>query len=80
MHMKLIFDPAKNKENIRQRGISFEVADSFDFRTALIWKDTRMDYGESRWAILVIACMCWCSHHAVTLCVSLAYAKPIRER
>jgi len=52
MQMKLIFDPAKNKENIRQRGISFEAADSFDFRTALIWKDTRMDYGESRFCAM----------------------------
>lgn len=50
--MKLIFDPAKDEANIRQRGISFEAAGSFDFNTALIWKDMRMKYGEDRYCAI----------------------------
>jgi len=33
--MRIIFDPAKDEENIRQRGISFEIAEGFDFGTVL---------------------------------------------
>jgi len=50
--MRLIFDPAKDKANIRQRGISFEAAASFEFDTALIWKDVRMEYGEDRYCAI----------------------------
>ncbi len=47
--MKLIFDQAKDEANIRQRGISFKLAARFEFNTALIWKDTRTEYGEERY-------------------------------
>jgi len=50
--MKLIFDQAKNEVNIRQRGISFKAAASFEFNTALIWKDTRTGYGEARYCAI----------------------------
>ena len=33
--MKIEFDPDKNQRNIEQRGISFELAKSFDFDNAL---------------------------------------------
>ncbi len=50
--MKLTFDPSKNEANIRKRGISYEVAASFEFSTVLIWKDTRMEYGEDRYCAI----------------------------
>ncbi len=50
--MKLIFDQGKDEENIRQRGISFETAVRFELNTALIWKDTRTEYGEARYCAI----------------------------
>jgi len=50
--MKLTFDPAKNEKNLCRRGISFEAAADFNFGTALIWKDVRMEYGEDRYCAI----------------------------
>lgn len=46
--MKIAFDPAKNERNIRQRGLSFELAEDFDFENAMYLEDSRKDYGETR--------------------------------
>ncbi len=46
--MEITFDPDKNAENIRTRGLSFELAAEFDFDTALYYPDNRRDYGEIR--------------------------------
>jgi uncharacterized DUF497 family protein len=46
--MKVSFDPAKDERNIRERGLSFELAGEFDFETALYQPDIRRDYGEER--------------------------------
>lgn len=50
--MRISFDPAKNARNIRVRGLSFESAAAFDFNTALIRRDMRHDYGETRYVAL----------------------------
>jgi uncharacterized DUF497 family protein len=50
--MKIEFDTAKNEKNIRERGISFDLAANFDLETAKIWVDTRKDYGEERYIAL----------------------------
>lgn len=50
--MKIEFDTAKNDKNIRERGISFDLAANFDLETAKIWADTRKDYGEERYIAL----------------------------
>lgn len=42
------FDPAKNERNITSRGISFEAAELFEWDTAMIAEDLRMEYGEKR--------------------------------
>lgn len=42
------FDPVKNARNIRERGLSFQLAEAFEFETAVIRLDDRKDYGESR--------------------------------
>ena len=42
------FDPAKNERNIASRGISFEVAEQFEWDTAMIAQDLRKEYGERR--------------------------------
>jgi uncharacterized DUF497 family protein len=50
--MKIEFDPEKNEKNVRERGISFELAADFNLATAKIWPDTRKDYGEARYIAL----------------------------
>ena len=42
----------KCQSNIKNRGLSFDLAKQFDFENALIWEDTRHDYGERRLSAL----------------------------
>jgi hypothetical protein len=46
--VKLDFDPAKNERNIRERGLSFRLVDSFAWETAETHEDTRFAYPEPR--------------------------------
>ena len=46
--MEIIWDPAKNARNIRDRGLSCERAAEFDFESAVFLLDERHDYGEIR--------------------------------
>ena len=50
--MRVDFDPAKNERNVRERGLSFELAADFDFETALVVADERREYGETRFVAL----------------------------
>jgi uncharacterized DUF497 family protein len=50
--MDVEFDPAKGAENVRLRGLSFSMAEDFDFETAPTAEDTRFDHGERRWISL----------------------------
>ena len=47
--MRIEFNPAKNKANIQERGLDFELAADFDFDSALILPDTRKAYPELRY-------------------------------
>ena len=47
--MKIAFDPAKSERNARERGLPFTMVEGFDFESALIVKDERRDYGETRY-------------------------------
>ena len=53
---QISFDPHKNERNIRERGLSFELASAsasaFEFETATIQADLREDYGEVRYVAL----------------------------
>ena len=46
--VRIEFDPAKNARNIAGRGISFERAEDFEWETAVIIRDSRRDYKETR--------------------------------
>jgi uncharacterized protein len=48
MTMPVTFDLAKSERNVVERGIPFELANDFDWSTALLAEDTRRDYGERR--------------------------------
>jgi uncharacterized DUF497 family protein len=47
--MKIEFDPAKSERNARDRGLSFESVEEFDFDGAWVVVDNREDYGEIRY-------------------------------
>ena len=47
--MRISYDPAKNEQNIRSRGLSFDSAADFDFEGALYAVDERREYGETRY-------------------------------
>lgn len=44
--MDISHNPVKNARNIRVRGLSFDDVIHFDFETALIEIDSRVEYGE----------------------------------
>jgi uncharacterized DUF497 family protein len=46
--VEITFDPRKNERNLRERGLSFEMVEEFDFDSAVYTVDTRKDYGEVR--------------------------------
>ena len=50
--MRITFDPAKSERNLALRGLSFDVASTFEWATALIVEDVRSDYGERRFQAL----------------------------
>lgn len=50
--MNVTYDPAKNAENMRKHGISLAEAAFMDWDAALVWRDTRHDYGETRFVAL----------------------------
>ena len=45
-------DPDKEDRNLAERGLSFDLAEHLDWATALIWEDTRKNYGERRYCVL----------------------------
>lgn len=50
--MRFTYDPAKNERNMAERGLAFDLAEKFDWSTALIVEDTRHDYPERRYQAL----------------------------
>lgn len=51
--MKIGYDSIKNDKTLRERGLSFEDVVLLDWRNALIWQDTRRNYGEERLTALL---------------------------
>lgn len=50
--MQISYDPAKDARNVEERGHPFALVSDFDWSSALIVKDDRYDYGESRYQAL----------------------------
>ena len=48
----ITFDPSKNARNMRERNLPFESAREFEFEKALVYADTRHNYGETRYIAL----------------------------
>lgn len=45
--MKIEFDAAKSEKNARERNLPFNLAENFDWETALITEDDRRVYPEN---------------------------------
>jgi uncharacterized DUF497 family protein len=50
--MNVTFDPSKDAANLAKHGVSLTEAAGFEWGTAVIWPDTRRDYGEARMVAL----------------------------
>ena len=50
--MKLLFDDAKDRANQSKHGLSLSEAEKLEWEDALMWQDTRRDYGEPRMVAL----------------------------
>jgi len=50
--MNVTFDPAKDAVNLAKHGFSLLDAVGFEWETAVVWPDTRRDYGEPRMVAL----------------------------
>jgi uncharacterized protein len=50
--MRIEYDARKSIENEKLRGISFDLAERFDWESAIITRDVRKDYGEDRFLAL----------------------------
>ena len=50
--MRLSYDPEKNRRNIAERGLSFELVGDLDWESAVAIEDTRKDYGETRLRVM----------------------------
>lgn len=46
--MKVEFDPTKDASNQAKHGVSLALAEALEWETALVWVDTRHEYGELR--------------------------------
>lgn len=50
--MNVTFDPAKDAANVAKHGVSLTEAAGFKWGSAVVWPDTRRDYGEARMVAL----------------------------
>ena len=50
--MNVTFDQAKDAANLAKHGVSLTEAAGFEWGTAVVWPDTRRDYGEPRMVAL----------------------------
>jgi hypothetical protein len=46
--MQITFDAAKDSLNVSKHGVPLSEAEKLEWDEALIWQDTRRDYGEVR--------------------------------
>ena len=50
--MNVTFDQDKDAANLAKHGVSLTEAAGFEWGTAVVWPDTRRDYGEARMVAL----------------------------
>ena len=50
--VNITFDSDKDASNVAKHGVSLADAVGFEWETAVVWPDTRRDYGEARMVAL----------------------------
>ncbi len=50
--MGITYDPEKCARNVRERALSFEEVEDFEWNSAYVLEDARKDYGERRFQAL----------------------------
>jgi len=50
--MEIEFDPIKDAINRAKHGVSLAEAERFEWNSAVLWLDTRQEYGEERMSAL----------------------------
>lgn len=81
--MEIEFDQAKSEKNRMERDLPFEMVATFEWDSAVVWPDTRHEYGGrdfAQLAILEFGCIIWFSRRATRSLGLSACAKPIKER
>jgi hypothetical protein len=78
--VRISFDPAKDRRNIQERGLSFGQVIDFEFENALVEVDSRKEYGETRLVCFKGACMCCALLKLPMESASSAFAKRMIER
>lgn len=82
--MRIVFDPAKDKLNLADHGVSLALARELAWDEALVWLDDRFGYDELRMIGLVprgaIVCTTWPSWTVGTRGESSACASQSEER
>lgn len=64
--MELDFDPEKSAKNEAARGLSFDRVADLDWRSTVVWRDGRRDYGEEQFNLLGLLDQRVCS---LTYCI-----------
>ena len=44
-NMQIEYDPKKNQRNIKNRDLSFDLVKQFEWESAVVWEDDKVDYG-----------------------------------
>lgn len=52
INVRISFDPLKDQTNRAKHGVSLALAARFEWDSAVIWPDTRKNYGEPRMSCL----------------------------
>lgn len=52
--MEITYDPAKEAANVAKHGVSLALAAELEWESAVVWTDTRRDYGEPRQSAMVL--------------------------
>lgn len=84
MKAKLEWDETKRQKTLDERGLDFADMTYFSWETAVIYKDTRNTYGETRYITVgylmktIVVCV-WCSRNGHMRIISLRKANK-RER
>jgi uncharacterized protein len=77
--MKIGFDPNKSEKNSQERGLPFDLAADLEWERAVVFEDTRHEYGETRMIALAplkgrLHVVCYCQRDKLRWIISFRKA------